>query len=130
MQFSDKSKLLRKLQLQRGNHERKKGEHPFGDAGQLILLAVFLTVWVSDSFYLHWSTFMSNWIPHSVRMGLLYVMLVVVAILLWTGRFVITGKERPNHVVDTGPFHYVRHPLYLAALLGYIGAAISSFSLF
>jgi len=53
-----------------------------------------------------------------------------VAILLWTGKFVITGKERPNYVVDSGPFHYIRHPLYLAALLGYIGTAISSFSLF
>ena len=110
--------------------KEKRGEHPFGDAGQLILLAVFLIVWVSDSFYLHWSTFLANWIPHPARSGLLYVMLIMVAILVWTGRFVIIGKERPDHVVNTGPFHYVRHPLYLAALLGYIGTAISSFSLY
>jgi len=110
--------------------KEKRGEHPFGDAGQLILLAVFLVVWVSDSFYLHWSTFLSNLIPHSVRMGLLYIMLIAVGILLWTGRFIISGQERPHYVVNTGPFRYVRHPLYLAAMLGYIGAAISSFSLF
>ena len=110
--------------------KERKGEHPFGDAGQLILFAVFLVVWVSDTFYLHWSTFLAAWIPHSIRMGLLYALLVIVAILLWAGKFVITGKERPNYVVDSGPFHYVRHPLYLAALLGYIGTAISSFSLF
>jgi protein-S-isoprenylcysteine O-methyltransferase Ste14 len=110
--------------------KERKGEHPFGDAGQLILLAMFLVVWVSDTFYFHWSTFLADWIPHSIRMGLLYALLVMAAILLWTGRFVIMGKERPDYVVDSGPFHYVRHPLYLAALLAYIGTVISSFSLF
>ncbi len=32
--------------------EDKNGEHPFGDAGQLILLGLFLIVWVADSFFL------------------------------------------------------------------------------
>jgi len=110
--------------------KEKKGEHPFGDAGQLIALGLFLIIWVSDSFYIHWSTFLSHWIPNSIRMTLLYLAVLIALILLWSGRFVITGKERPDHVVDTGPFRYVRHPLYLAALLGYVGTAISSLSLF
>jgi protein-S-isoprenylcysteine O-methyltransferase Ste14 len=33
-------------------------------------------------------------------------------------------------VVDTGAFYYVRHPIYLAALLAYIGTTLSSMSLF
>ena len=28
----------------------KNGEHPFGDAGQLILLVLFLILWIADSF--------------------------------------------------------------------------------
>jgi len=32
--------------------KEKKGEHPFGDAGQLISLATFLIVWVTDSFFI------------------------------------------------------------------------------
>ena len=28
----------------------REGEHPRGDLGQLIILAVFLTVWIADSF--------------------------------------------------------------------------------
>jgi len=32
--------------------KEKEGEHPFGDAGQLISLGVFLVVWVGDSFFL------------------------------------------------------------------------------
>jgi protein-S-isoprenylcysteine O-methyltransferase Ste14 len=109
--------------------KEKRGEHPFGDLGQLILAALFLVVWVGDSFFLHWSTFFKHRVPESVRMGLLGFALLFVLILLGTGHGVITGKERPNHVVDTGPFRYVRHPLYLAALLGYVGTAISSLSL-
>jgi protein-S-isoprenylcysteine O-methyltransferase Ste14 len=107
-----------------------RGEHPFGDRGQLMLAALFLAVWVGDSFFLHWSTFLKNWVSESIRMGLLGFALLFVLILLATGHGVVTGKERPTHVIDTGPFRYVRHPLYLAALLGYIGISISSLSLF
>jgi protein-S-isoprenylcysteine O-methyltransferase Ste14 len=110
--------------------KEKRGEHPSGDAGQLVLLALFLVVWVGDSFFLHWSTFLSDWVPHSVRMALLGFAVLIALILLGTGHGVITGKERPNYVVDSGPFRYVRHPLYLAALLGYLGTAISSLSIF
>ena len=109
--------------------EEKRGEHPFGDLGQLLSAGLFLIVWAGDSFLLHWSTFLKNWVPGSVRMGLLGLAILFVLILLGTGHRVITGKERPNYVVDTGPFRYVRHPLYLAALLGYVGTAISSLSL-
>ena len=39
--------------------KEKNGEHPFGDAGQLILLGVFLVVWVGDSFFLRKTNFLS-----------------------------------------------------------------------
>jgi protein-S-isoprenylcysteine O-methyltransferase Ste14 len=110
--------------------KEKRGEHPFGDIGQLTLVALFLVVWVGDSFFLHWSTFLSDWVPHTVRMTILGLAVLPALILLWTGHPVISGKERPDHVLDTGPFRHVRHPLYLAALLGYVGTAISSLSLF
>jgi protein-S-isoprenylcysteine O-methyltransferase Ste14 len=106
-----------------------RGEHPFGDAGQLILAAVFLIVWVGDSFFFHWTTFLADSVPNLIRNALLGVALIITFILFMTGRFVISEKERPNYVVDTGPFHYVRHPIYLAALMAYIGTAISSLSL-
>jgi protein-S-isoprenylcysteine O-methyltransferase Ste14 len=110
--------------------KEKRGEHPFGDVGQLMLVALFLVVWVGDSFFLHWSTFLSGWVPHAVRMTILVLMVLSALILLSTGHPVISRKERPDYVVDTGPFRYVRHPLYLAALLGYAGTVISSMSLF
>ena len=30
-----------------------KGEHPYGDLGQLILLVLFIAVWALDSFFLY-----------------------------------------------------------------------------
>ncbi len=107
----------------------KKGEHPFGDTGQLLLAGLFLLIWASDTFVLRWSTFLATYVPQFIRMGLLALALVIVAILVSQSHHVVTGEQRPNYVVDTGPFRYVRHPLYLAALLTYLGIAISSFSL-
>ncbi len=106
--------------------KEKKGEHPFGDCGQLISAALFLIVWVGDSFFLYWTTFLKNWVPESVRMTMLGLALLITLTLLWKGHRVISGKERPNHVVDTGAFSYVRHPIYLAALLAYLGTTLSS----
>ena len=106
----------------------RKGEHPFGDAGQLIMAAAFLVVWATDTFVLHGSTFLKQWDPYSVRMVVTIVLAVLAVALFFSSRTVIQ-KERPDHVVDTGPFRRVRHPLYLAALLGFAAIAISSLSL-
>jgi len=109
--------------------EDRKGEHPFGDLGQLVCAAAFLAVWASDSFVFHWSTFLASVVPNAVRMTLLGATLLLTAILLSGSHHVVTGEQRPDHVINTGPFRYVRHPLYLAALLAYLGTALSSLSL-
>lgn len=110
--------------------QEKNGEHPFGDTGQLISLGVFLVVWVGDSFLLHLSTFLSHWVPLSVRLVFLGLSLLTAAYLARTGHMVVGQKQRPNHVVASRAFRYVRHPLYLASLLTYLGLAISTLSLF
>ena len=47
--------------------KEKNGEHPLGDAGQLLLLALFLLIWIVDSFILHYSTFLAAQIPLNIR---------------------------------------------------------------
>lgn len=108
--------------------KEKNGEHPFGDVGQLILATVFLVVWATDTFVLHLSTFLKQRDPYSVHM-VVTIVLAVLAVALFVSSRTVIRKERPDHVVDTGPFRRVRHPLYLAALLGYAATAISSLSL-
>ena len=44
------------------------GEHAFADAGQLILAILFFVVWILDSFFLQWSTFLNGMIPLYVRL--------------------------------------------------------------
>ena len=108
----------------------RKGEHPFGDAGQLILLGLFLVVWAGDSFFLHKSTFVSDYVPLSIRLVFLALALITGVYLSMSGHVVVAHGERPNSVVSTGAFRYVRHPLYLAAILFYLGLAVSTASLF
>ena len=109
--------------------EEKNGEHPFGDAGQLILLGLFLVVWVGDSFFLNLSTFLAGYIPLALRLGLLGLALAVAFYLVKSGHVVVSHEQPPTGVVTTGAFRYIRHPLYLGCLLFYLGLAVSTASL-
>jgi len=110
--------------------KEKNGEHPFGDAGQLILLGLFLVVWVVDSFFLHISTFLSKYLPLYVSLVVLIVSFIIAILLFRSGHVVVSHDQRPNRVVETGAFRYVRHPLYLASILAYFGLTVSTASLF
>ena len=113
-----------------GSIKEKNGEHPFGDAGQLISLGVFLVVWVGDSFFLRKSIFLSDHLPLYVRLVILGLTLIMAILLFRSGHVVVSHKQRPNRVVATGAFRYVRHPLYLASILTYFGLTVSTASLF
>jgi protein-S-isoprenylcysteine O-methyltransferase Ste14 len=107
----------------------KNGEHPFGDAGQLILLGLFLFVWVGDSFFLRKSTFLSDYVPWYVRMIILGLSLVIALFLMKSGHIAARHEQRPVGVLSDGAFRYVRHPLYLGSILSYMGVAIATASL-
>lgn len=110
--------------------QERKCEHPYGDAGQLILLGLFLVVWAGDSFFLHKSTFVSDYVPLSIRLVILGLALIIGVYLFKSGHVVVSHEERPTSVVSTGAFRFVRHPLYLGAILFYLGLAVSTASLF
>lgn len=107
----------------------KKGEHPFGDAGQAILFLVFLLVWITDSFILKKTTFLAEYIPFYIRL-LVFVILFITALLLFKKcRFIIAGEERPNYVVNTGIYKYIRHPMYLASILLFLSFSVLTVSI-
>jgi protein-S-isoprenylcysteine O-methyltransferase Ste14 len=109
--------------------KEKKGEHPAGDAGQMVLFCVYLVVWVADSFFLQWTTFVAGSVPLVLRLVVAAAVLGVAVWLVRASHFIVSEDERPNDVVRSGPFRYVRHPLYLSALLLYVGFTIATFSL-
>ena len=108
----------------------KNGEHPLGDAGQLILFGLFLVIWILDSFILHRSTFLADNIPIVIRLIVLFAAFTVAFYLFKSGHVVVSGDQRGTEVVSTGAFRYVRHPLYLGSILIYFGLTVSTASLF
>lgn len=108
----------------------KKGEHPWGDTGQLILFFCFMILWVGDSFFLRISTFASVYVPLSVRWLVTAFVMILAVYLGKAGHEVASHEHRPAGLVSTGAFRYVRHPLYLASLLFYFGLAVSTVCLF
>ncbi|MBW2434479.1 MAG: isoprenylcysteine carboxylmethyltransferase family protein [Deltaproteobacteria bacterium] len=110
--------------------QAKKGEHPLGDAGQLILFFMFLITWILDSFVLHRSTFLAGLIPLVIRLFLLITLLAAAFFLFKSGHVAVIGEQRPARILSTGAFGYVRHPLYLGSILVYLGLTVSTASLF
>jgi protein-S-isoprenylcysteine O-methyltransferase Ste14 len=109
--------------------KEKNGEHPYGDSGQLILLGLFLLVWLLDSFVLQISTFPSEHVPLYIRLILFALILASAVYFIRAGHVVVKHAQRPEKVVSTGAFRYVRHPLYLGSMLFYLGLAVSTASL-
>ncbi len=106
------------------------GEHPYGDAGQLILLGIFLIVWAGDSFFLHLSTSLKDYLPVSIRLILMVSCLAAAAFLVKSSHGVVSHSDPRSGLISSGAFKYVRHPLYLGCILFYLGLALSTASLF
>jgi protein-S-isoprenylcysteine O-methyltransferase Ste14 len=112
------------------DHPHLTGEHRWGDTGQLILLVLFLAIWISDSFFLHYSTFLSERISTSVRTAAALMVIAAGWLLARGGMKAVFGTPRSQpEVITKGVFRIVRHPIYLGALLFYLGAVIFTMSL-
>jgi len=106
------------------------GEHPLGDLGQLILLIVFIFVLIVDIFVFKISESEYFYVP-------LWVLIPIGSIILITGFFlarksmgIIFGTKRENpELIHENIYNYVRHPMYLGALLFYLGVSVIMSSL-
>ncbi len=64
--------------------------------------------------------------PIIFRMAILSITLAAVIYLFKTGHSVVDKGQHEPGLVTTGGFKYVRHPLYLASMLFYLGLEIST----
>lgn len=130
--MTDKDTLLQKLS--HGHHDHRNdlcAEHPYGHAGQITGIVLFLLVWVLDSFIFKVSTAYANFIPLTIRLVLAALCFLVAFYIAWKAHRVIFKEFRdPPRVIDTGLFSIVRHPLYLSVLLIYVGLFFTTLSLF
>ena len=117
---------------QRGHHERNDlaGEHALSDIGQIVLFVIFIIAWILDSFVFSYSTAISDYVPLYVRVPLAIIILFCGVYFVKKSQGIVFGevREKPS-VIRKGVFSRVRHPMYLGALLLYLGFLVSTFSL-
>lgn len=119
--------------MDKKNHGDRKdlaGEHKKGDAGQLILSIIFFTVWLADSFFLEFTTFLNDIVPGAVRLSGGMIVMILAGYLSMTGMRIVFGEVRDKpQVIRKGVFGIIRHPVYLGEVLIYLGLLLFSISL-
>ncbi|MCD4736483.1 MAG: isoprenylcysteine carboxylmethyltransferase family protein [Bacteroidales bacterium] len=111
-------------------HKDLVGEYKWGDLGQMILMVIFTTVWILDSFIFKTSTFYASLIPLTIRLVIGLLLLIIAGWLARSGLKIIFGETREKpEVVKKGVFKIVRHPIYLGAILLYLGLIVITISL-
>ncbi len=106
------------------------GEHIWGDIGQMVLFILFFTIWIVDSFVLKISTLPGESISWSIRFPLAGVILVLSSCLALSGMQAVFGHKREHPVIiREGVFNRVRHPIYLSAILLYLGLIVLTLSI-
>jgi protein-S-isoprenylcysteine O-methyltransferase Ste14 len=106
------------------------GEHPLGDAGQLVLACLFAVIWIADTFLLKYTIFLNQYVPLAVRIPCGIMLLVLAGYLARTGLTIVFDEVRENpRVIRKGLFGVMRHPIYLSEILLYLGLLILSISL-
>lgn len=94
----------------------RPGEHPLGDRGQVVLFLIFMFVWVLDSFFFRFSVMLAVYVPLYLRLVWTAVIAAAGLILINAGHKVLEETDVP-HLLTTGAFGRVRHPLYLGCML-------------
>jgi len=111
-------------------HPHLTGEHRWGDMGQLILFFMFLGIWITDSFLLQFSTFAGEVVPDYLQMTAAGLILIAGWYLARSGMKAVFGTKRVKpEIINTGVFRIVRHPIYLGAILFYLGATLITMSI-
>ena len=125
-----------KLQTEGHRHSRYEerqdilGEHKYGDIGQLIFLVLFSVLWGIDSFYLRFSTILTNYIPIYVSAPIGGILILLAGYLAYKGLKQVFGEVRdPPEVIKDGVFKHTRHPVYFGVILLYLGLSIITLSL-
>jgi protein-S-isoprenylcysteine O-methyltransferase Ste14 len=110
------------------NHESRPdlaGEHPQGDRYQLYVFLLFTVAVLIDHFFLGWASGFRSIIPFLVRLPFATLIVVFGLFLSLSGIHTVFSEytEYPR-MITTGLFSNVRHPVYLGALMVYIGMLI------
>lgn len=105
-------------------------EHPWGDAGQIALAILFFAVWIGDTFFLGYTTFLNSYVPLGLRVPVGIVNVLAALYLARASLRIVFGETREiPQVIREGVFNIIRHPMYLSEILLYLGLILFSPSL-
>ena len=115
------------------DHENRPdlaGEHPLGDTLQLIMLIIFTAAIAADYFFLRTYQLLEDKIPFMVRVPIGLVLIAFGGWLALYGIQIVFRDLHPEPIMITeGMFSKVRHPIYLGAMLVYLGVLCLTLSL-
>jgi protein-S-isoprenylcysteine O-methyltransferase Ste14 len=112
------------------HREDLAGEHRMGDTGQLVLVILFSVIWIADSFFLEYTTFLNQYVSQWIRIPAAVLLLGFSGYMARSGLSIVFGEVREDPgVIRKGVFGRVRHPVYLSEILLYLGLLILSMSL-
>jgi protein-S-isoprenylcysteine O-methyltransferase Ste14 len=122
--------MARQRKEGRRHWDELTGEHTLGDVGQAFFACLFGVVWIADTFFLRYTTFLNQYIPFIIRVVVGAVFLFLSGYLAQTGLAIVFGKGRRNtEVIREKVFSVVRHPIYLGEILFYLCLLLLSISL-
>ena len=109
----------------------KKHTHVAGEAQrshtiQISLFIFFLIIWILDSFIFRFTTY-AFIIPFFLNVIFAIPIFIAAAYLMSQSHIVFEGPD--PHVVDHSVYAHVRHPMYLGAILLYVGFWVTTLSL-
>ena len=115
------------------NHDQRDdltGEHKIGDIGQIMIVLLFAVIWIADTFFLSYTTYLNQYIHLAIRIPCGAVVLIIAGYLARKSTSIVFGEKREvPAVIRKGVFGVIRHPMYLSEILLYLGLLIMSMSL-
>jgi protein-S-isoprenylcysteine O-methyltransferase Ste14 len=123
---------MEEQKLNRKPHEGREdltGEHKMGDAGQVILFLLFFIVWIVDCFFYDFSAKYFQDISLLFRLPIAIIVFGLSGYLAKASLKIVFDEVRDKpEVINKGVFRYIRHPMYLAAILLYLSLLIFKMS--
>jgi len=115
------------------DHENRPdlaGEHPIGDPLQLATAIVFAVALAADYLFFHSYLAISAGFPFAIRLAIGLIIIGFGGWLALRGIQIVFRDYRPEPIMITkGMFSVIRHPIYLGAMLVYVGVIIMTLSL-
>jgi len=128
--MTEKPVINEELYQDHENRPDLAGEHPFGDTLQLIMLVIFISAIAADYFFFQTFHLIGSKIPFMIRLPIGLGLIAFGGWLALYGIQIVFRDYRPEPIMITeGMFSKVRHPIYLGAMLVYLGVLCITLSL-